>query len=263
MHPNWRKICDEYIKATSYDPAEMEEGWKGRKYDNKNRPPTYLTYPDAKVRIPLGEPQFTPSTDLWKLLRNRRSKRNFLPIPLTFNELNILLWGMQGITADMGDYQLRTTPSSGALYPIETYLLVNRVDGLKQGLYHLDVKGWTLEGLKLEDVADISYKVSMEQELAKISAVNFVWTAVMERCRAKYYERAYRYIWWDVGHIAENLHIVGNAIGLGVCSVGAWYDSEANKYLGIDGVGHFSVLFASVGKVEGEDWKKDRRPPNK
>lgn len=259
MHPKWQKISNDFIKATSYALGDLEEGWAA-KYDFANRPRTYLRYEEAHVRIPLGKPDFSASPPLWELLQQRRSRRNFLKTPMTLNELNILLWATQGITADMGDYQIRTVSSAGALYPIETYMLINNVEGLASGLYHLDVEQWCLEGLKLEDVSEIAYRFTENQEMTRRSAVNFVWTAVVERTRSKYKERAYRYIWWDVGHVAQNLHIAANALGLGVCTIGHWFDKEMNEYLGIDGTEHLSVLMASVGKVEGKDWLHDRRP---
>ncbi|PZE20571.1 SagB/ThcOx family dehydrogenase [Paenibacillus xerothermodurans] len=260
MHKDWEQICEQFIQATSYSPRELETMTRGRRYEQGQRPPTYLGYPRARVRVDLGEPHLTATPDLWEVIADRRSRRNFLDKPISLNVLNQLLWGTQGITADMGDYQLRTTPSAGALYPIETYLLVNNVEGLQKGLYHLNVKEWTLEGLKLEDVSELSYEFTLGQEMTKISAVNFVWTAMIPRTKTKYYERAYRYIWWDVGHIAQQLHILGNALQLGVCTIGAWYDSEVNKYLELDGRDHLSVLMAAVGQVEGEDWLEDRRP---
>lgn len=263
MHPDWRRICDEFMVATSYSPDEMESGWEGREYDRENRPETYLTYPDALARIELGEPDFPESPPLWKILADRRSKRNFLDVPMTLNELNVLLWGTQGIAQDMGDYQLRTAPSAGALYSVETYLVVNRVEGLQPGLYHLDVKGWALEALRLEDLSDEVCHALLDQEMVRAAGVNFLWTAVMERCRAKYYERAYRYVWWDSGHVSENLSLVATALGLGVCCIGAWYDDLLHELVGIDGVEHFGVMTATVGKIEGEDWLADRRGPPK
>ena len=98
------------------------------------------------------------------------------------------------------------------------------------------------------------------RKIPRRAAVNFAWTDVVERTRHKYQERAYRYIWWDVGHVAQNLHVAANALGLGVSTVGRWMDREMNRYLGIDGVSHLSVLMASVGKIAGGDWLKDRRP---
>lgn len=264
MKLNWRQIGDEFIQATSYkDSKEYIDTFKERPtYDYTLHNP-YLSYPDAKVKLPLGEPEFPNCPSLWAVLQERRSRRKYLDKQLTLNELNILLWSMFGITGVVDwaklPYKVRTVSSSGALYPIEGYMLISHVEGVEPGLYHLDVENWTLEGIKLEDVRDFSCDVAIGQELARRAAVNFVWTAVLPRCRDKYYERAYRYIFWDVGHIAQNLHIAGNALGLGVCSIGAWADEAMNDYIGIDGKEHFSILMASVGKVEGVDWLKDRR----
>lgn len=263
MHPDWRRICDEFLVATSYSPDEMEAGWEGRVYDRQGRPETYLTYPDALARIDLGQPEFPATESLWSILRDRRSKRNFLDRPMTLNQLNVLLWATQGITQDMGAYQLRTAPSAGALYAVETYLVVNRVEGLEPGLYHLDVCGWALEALRLEDLSGEVCHALLDQEMTRAAGVNFLWTAVMERCRAKYYERAYRYIWWDSGHVSENLNLAATALGLGVCCIGAWYDDLLHELVGIDGTEHFGVMTATVGTIEGSDWLADRRGPPK
>jgi SagB-type dehydrogenase family enzyme len=247
--------------ATSYSEDGFEAVWDGRTYDRDNRPATYLTLPGAVDRVELGEPQFPAGDSLWELLKNRRSRRNFIPEPMSLNELNCLLWSGQGITADMGDYQLRTAPSSGALYPIETYLVVNDVDGLEPGLYHLDVKGWALEALRLGDVRMAGHRALRTQAMTEHAAVNVVWTAVMPRCKAKYHERAYRYVWWDAAMVAENFLLAAEALKLGACAMGSWYDDKVHELLEIDGADHFSVLTASVGKVEGRDWLVDRRPP--
>ena len=266
MNENWRGICDDFISASSYESIETYSKDNSSRpiYDYSKHNP-YLSYPNTKVRIPLGKPIFSQPTDVWEVMANRRSRRNYLDIPLSLNELNILLWSTFGITGEVGlsgqkgSYKVRTVSSSGALYPIEAFMLISQVQGLEPGLYHLDVENWVLEGLKLEDVSEISFEASLHQEFTRHAAVNFVWTAVLPRCRDKYYERAYRYVLWDVGHIAQNLHIAGNAQGLGVCSIGGWADGVINDYLGIDGKEHLSILMASVGKVEGGDWLKDRR----
>ena len=103
-----------------------------------------------------GLPDRPEVPDFWSILEQRRSKRNFTPDALTLNELNLLLWASQGITADMGDYQLRTAPSSGALYPIETYLVVNRVVGLEPGIYHpvFKIGHWKAYGWGMCDSRD-------------------------------------------------------------------------------------------------------------
>ena len=261
MHRDWRRICDQFMEATSYTPEGWDAWWQDRSYDRDAAPPTYLNYPDAACRVALGEPDFPEGVDLWNTFRSRRSKRNFLAEPMALNALNVLLWSSQGITADMGDYQLRTAPSSGALYPIETYVVVNAVNGLQPGVYHLDVANWALEGLALGDHRRVAHEALRGQAMTEHAAVNIIWTAVVERCRAKYFERAYRYIWWDSAVVAENFLLAATGLGIGACTMGSWYDDLVHELLGIDGKEHVSVLTASVGPVEGQDWLVDRRPP--
>jgi SagB-type dehydrogenase family enzyme len=263
VHPDWQRICDEFMVATSYEEEGFDAMWEGRSYDPADRPETYLSHPDALARIPLGEPDFPPAPDLWQTLATRRSKRNFLDRALTLNELNVLLWSTHGITADMGAYQLRTAPSSGALFPVEVYLVVNDVEGLEPGLYHLSVEDWTLEALRLGDLREEGFQALRTQSMTRLAPVNIIWTAVMARCRAKYHERAYRYVWWDSAVVGQNFLLAAHALGLGASLMGSWYDDKAHTLLGIDGTTHFSVLTASVGRVQGEDWLTDRRPPPK
>ena len=47
-----------------------------------------------------------------------------------------LLYLSGGITAGLHGNARRAAPSSGALYPIEVYAVVHRVDGLEPGVYH-------------------------------------------------------------------------------------------------------------------------------
>jgi len=262
MHPDWRRIGEEFMQATSYTPEGWDEWWADRHYDRENRPPTYLSYPNAACHVRLEEPQPPPGVDLWQTFQQRRSKRNFLPESLQLNELNLLLWSCQGITADMGDYQLRTAPSSGALFPTETYLVVNAVEDLEPGIYHLDVQNWRLEGIRMGDFREAGHAALRGQTMTQHAAVNVIWTTVMERCLAKYFERAYRYIWWDAAAIMENFLLAATGLGLGACAMGSWYDDLTHELLGIDGKEHFSVLTASVGRIRGQDWLEDRRPPS-
>jgi SagB-type dehydrogenase family enzyme len=264
VHPEWRKICDDFVVATNYtSEEEIEEAFKTRKpFDYKTHNP-YLQYEEAVCRVSLGTPKFPQAQTIWEVFGNRRSRRRFIDSPISLNQLNVLLWCSQGQSAEIEapniklSYRLRTAPSSGALYPIETYLFVNSVAGIQPGLYHLDVKDWALEGLRLGDFKEEAYEGLVKQPHTRTAGVNVIWTAVLPRCRE--HERAYRYIWWDVGHISENLYLAATALGLGSVAMGAWYDTKINGSLGIDGVEHLAVLTAAVGVVEGFDWRSDRR----
>ena len=48
--------------------------------------------------------------------------------------------------------------------------------------------------------------------------------------------------------LCRNLYLVAEALGLGVCAIGAFYDKEVNGMLGLDGVEETAVNMAAVGR---------------
>ena len=56
---------------------------------------------------------------------------------MSLEELSFLLWATQGVRGLIRDglVTLRTVPSGGGMHPFETYLLVNRVEGVEPGIY--------------------------------------------------------------------------------------------------------------------------------
>ncbi len=81
------------------------------------------------------------------------------------------------------------------------------------------------------------------------ASVVFVWTAIAARSQWKYGERAFRYIYMDAGHIGENLYLSAEALGLGCCGVGAFYDDEVNQVIGVDGKEETAIYLGTVGTL--------------
>jgi SagB-type dehydrogenase family enzyme len=75
-----------------------------------------------------------------------------------------------------------------------------------------------------------------------------VWTAVFGRSKWKYRQRAYRYVYLDASHIAQNVALAAVALSLGSCQIAALYDDEANALLGVDGIEESTVYMTIVGK---------------
>jgi SagB-type dehydrogenase family enzyme len=212
-----------------------------------SRPPEKSS-PPAPQAPPLPPPSLEDGPGLWKALRERRSFRDYRPVPLSQKELSNLLWAAQGITEKTFAPWYRTSPSAGALHPIDTYLVVNRVEGLQPGLYFFDVVEFSL-GLKKEgDFSRPIANAALNQDLAAEAAAVFVWVAVIERSRQKYRQRAYRYIYLDCGHIAQNLYLAAEALNLGCCGIAAFFDDEVNDLVGVDGQEETAIYLATVGK---------------
>ena len=208
------------------------------------KPGSYKEYPVLK-RVMLADPGAITGMPLTELLNARKSTRRFQQRPISMEQLSYLLWASDGLLKTERRAEFRTAPSAGALYPIETYLVVNNVVGLKKGVYHYSAKGHFLEELKLGDFGEEISRAGLDQRMCARSAVVFVWTAVFSRTKWKYKERGYRYIYLDMGHIGQNLALSATSLGLGSCQIGALYDDEANMVIEVDG-DEESVIYMSV-----------------
>jgi SagB-type dehydrogenase family enzyme len=212
------------------------------------RGPEKAPAPVAPKTIPLPSPSLAGGPTLWEALEKRRSIRDYRPEPLSLQELSNLLWATQGITEKAFGPWYRTAPSAGALHPIDTYLVVNRVEGLVPGIYFFEVVEFSLVLKRAGDFADPLAQAALNQDMARTAAVVFVWVAVIQRSRQKYRQRAYRYIYLDCGHIAQNLYLAATALDLGCCGVAAIFDDEVNDLVGVDGQEETAIYLAMVGK---------------
>ena len=209
----------------------------------------YKVYPSGSRRVPLREPLRTGGVGLWSVLGQRRSRRVYSKDELTFDQISQLLWSAQGVTKEVGEYKLRTAPSGGALYPFETYVVSNRVRDLPSGKYHLEITTGSLVELELGEFnADLARACAGQRVVANAAAV-FLWTAIFARGAVKYGDRAYRYAYVDIGHLAENLHLGAEALGLGSCAIGAFFDDEVNEFIGVDGKVETAVYLMTVGAL--------------
>jgi SagB-type dehydrogenase family enzyme len=208
----------------------------------------FKNYPEAE-RLQLPEPDLSRPANLWQCLATRRSERNTAPDPLSLDELSKIMWAAQGVTAKAGIYLLRTAPSAGALYPFETYLYIDKVKEVPQGIYHFNVADFTLERLQEGNFNQLITAACLGQSVVRRAAVVFIWTAMMLRCMVKYRERAVRYIPMDLGHVCQNVQLASTGMGLGSCPIGAFYDDDINELLRVDGEEETVLYLITVGKL--------------
>jgi SagB-type dehydrogenase family enzyme len=236
-------IGDQFQAQTKYERDKLPGGG----LDWASKPDTYKRYPGVP-RLALSEPRVTGGTTIWDVMSRRRSARRFQGVLLAEAELSQILWAAQGITRRVQGYGFRTAPSAGALYPVETYLVVNSVEGIEPGVYHYAVESHGLEQLHSGDFRVAISRAALDQEMAARANVVLVWTAVFPRSKWKYRQRAYRYVYLDAGHIAQNVAMAAVALGLGSCQIAALYDGEANAVLGIDGIEESTIYMTVIGK---------------
>jgi SagB-type dehydrogenase family enzyme len=208
----------------------------------------YKKYPVDLRRVNLPDPETSGGLGLWSVLEKRRSRRLYTKDPVTLGQVSQLLWSAQGVTKEVKNYKLRTAPSGGALYPFETYVISNRVEGLDPGKYHFEITSHSLVELDRGDFNTDLARACAGQRVVQASACVFLWTAVFGRGTCKYGDRAYRYAYVDIGHLAQNLQLGAEALGLGACPIGAFFDDEVNSFIGIDGGSETAVYLMTVGR---------------
>jgi len=201
----------------------------------------------AVEKIKLPEPNFK-GLIFEEALRKRRSVRTYSKEALNLDEISQLLFSAQGITATYYSQRLRTAPSAGALYPFEIYLIVNWGEKIKPGIYHYLVEDHSLELLKEGDFRQRIKNAALGQEPGAEASVVFILTAVFERTTRKYGERGYRYISIEAGHIGQNILLQATSLGLGAVPIGAFFDEEVNRLLGLNGKQQSTIYLISVGK---------------
>jgi len=233
-------IGDRYHQETKYHRDRMDGGG----LDWPRQPELYKTYPQC-AKIALPKPQALAQMSIDDALKKRKSVREFTGDPLSIGQLSYLLWTAAGIQRTEHGYEFRTAPSAGALYPIETYLVVNNVEEVPQGVYHYAIQDHALEQLKAGSFGRDITVAALGQDMCYAAPVVFIWTAVFGRMKWKYKQRAYRYVYLDAGHIAENLALAAVSLGLGSCQIGALYDDEVNAVIDVDGTEE-SVIYMSV-----------------
>lgn len=206
----------------------------------------YLPY------LPTLEHYLPQKNDFRAVIEDRRTNRRYdTSIGLSQLQLSWLLWATQGVTgfSQKKGVTIRNVPSAGSRHPFETYLVINRVEGLPVGLYHYVPQKHAIYLVddSLETLQAINAS-TFEQKQVVTASVNYIWVAEVYRTSWRYQERAYRYLFIDAGHVCQNLYLAAESEGNAVCAIGAYKDDEANQALGLDGHEKFVIYMASVGK---------------
>ncbi len=166
-------------------------------------------------------------------IATRRSIRSYERVPLKIEQVAQVLWAAQGITDPRRG--LRATPSAGATYPLNVYLVVGEdaVVNLPAGIYRYDASSHSLIILRQGDVREELARAALEQPWVKEALISLVITAVYERTTSRYGSRGIRYAHIEVGHVGQNVYLQAVALGLGTVAAGAFYNDEVRVVLGV------------------------------
>jgi SagB-type dehydrogenase family enzyme len=250
------------MEQTRYKYAVRSDQQKGLP-----QPPLQAPYAGTPIDLPAPDEIEVAGIDLRSAIEARQSVRRYASDPLSLDELSWLLWCTQGVKDVRDSYAtLRTVPSAGARHAFETFLLVNRVEGLEPGLYRfLALEHKLLLVDQDPEIAEGITQACWDQRFVLSSAVTFLWVAIPYRMAWRYGQRGYRYMHLDAGHACQNLYLAAEAIGSGVCAIAAFSDEEMAHLLRLgqesplaptggdaQAGGPFVIYVATVGKKPAE-----------
>jgi SagB-type dehydrogenase family enzyme len=194
-------------------------------------------------RILLPEPEFKGMA-LEDAIAGRRSERDFSSEEMALSELSMLLWAGSGIT---GGQELRSAPSAGALYPIDIYVVPGRVVGASCGMYRYLPESHELALVKEGNFSKELYEASYGQPHIRNAAVLLVLISAPEKTVSKYGEAGEDYVLIEAGHIAQNILLQAESLGIKSVPVGGFDRQAAAASLGI-GRDKETIYIIAAGK---------------
>ncbi len=214
--------------------------------DWDNKPYPFKIYKDLPL-TPLPRDFSHPTKRSLETIRNSAPRE--VNNRLDLRTVAELLFFSAGLTRRMktnaGMYYMRASPATGALYPIELYLVCKGIEGLGPGVYHFSPHDFAL--VKLRD-DDYSSELAVAAGRAgSVQPLTLAFTSLAWRNAWKYETRSYRHWFWDSGVMAANLlatsisEDVATRIDLG------FVDPAVNRLLGLAAGKEATVALAQVG----------------
>ncbi|SFF83660.1 SagB-type dehydrogenase domain-containing protein [Duganella sp. CF458] len=186
---------------------------------------------EGLVSLPAGD---AAEADLARTILQRRSQRRFSDQPVELQQLASIL-------ADMAQAPLL----SGALH---ADLVVNRVTGLKPGVYRYRPARHALQPVQLGDFAAQARSAALDQDVIGDAAVVLILSTDSAKALGSG-ARGYRMAFLEAGLMGERWLLAAVARGLGACPVGAFYDEEAAALVNAQ-KGRWVLHFAALGRAQ-------------
>jgi SagB-type dehydrogenase family enzyme len=234
-------------KDTKYQRSEAEDFSSLRELAKQKPLPLRRKQYSGVKSVRLSKPNISGEFD--RVLQQRRTWREFSRKPLDLRQLETLLWfsfGVQGWARipGVGRLPLKTSPSGGALHPLQVYALIRNVRGIGPGIYHYDDEGHCLDRLRAGCSKAELKKLLADQDWFSGCAFVIFLTAMFQRSQWKYeHPRAYRVVLAEAGHVCQTFCLTATWLGLAPFCTMALADTKIEQALGVDGVAE-SVIYA-------------------
>ena len=151
------------------------------------------------------------------------------------------------LTYSNGTSYMRAASATGALYPIELYVICQDILGLKAGVYHFNPLDFALTQLRQGDYRNELASSSGENHSIKSAPATIALTSFAWRNAWKYQDRSYRHWFWDSGVIAANLLATTVSAGIKTEIIIGFQDAMVDRLLCLNEKVEATVALAPLG----------------
>jgi len=175
------------------------------------------------LSILLPKPKLKGEKSIEECIYNRESVRSYKDSIIEIEKISQILWSAQGKRG----YK-RTVPSAGATYPLELYITLKG-----KGYFHYNLEKHLLEVITEVDLSRKLARACWDQNFIAEAYLNIIICAKFSRTTQGYDQRGVRYVFIEVGHCAQNIHLESVSLGLGSVPIGAFEDEKVKSVLNL------------------------------
>ena len=246
-----------YHEATNHSEISL---MASRHYlEWNNRPMPFKVYTDNLPTYSLPTDFPVPTMDALASISHRhynhnsgiRIDSNMFYNNITLKDIAEILFFSAGITREMrhnyGTYYTRAASATGALYPIELYIVCRNLSpNLKAGVYHFCPAEFNLTKIRSGDyLTQLSAAAGNNSNILN-SQITIIFTSFAWRNAWKYQARSYRHWYWDSGVIAANLLAVITSMKLFAELVMGFVDDMLNDLLRLEKQKEATIVMAAI-----------------
>ena len=264
----------DYHEATKHSEASLMTSRHYLDFNNKPIPfKIYLELPSISLPISFPTPEVNALSCISGMINQRshhdtnglttttktsRNSNNSSNTPeLDAENLAEILFFSAGITREMkypyGNYYMRAASATGALYPIELYVVCDDISSnLMAGVYHFSPADFSLTQIRKGTYMRYLAAAANNHDIAN-SAITVVFTSFAWRNAWKYQARSYRHWFWDSGVIAANLLATTYAMGLPTRITMGFLDDNVSQLLCLEDQREAAIAMAAIGRGRSKD----------
>ena len=248
------KNAIDYHEATKHSEISL---MTSRHYlDLDNRPLPFKTYIDlssSPLPLDFSQPALNAIASISRIYpqSSETATTDTVTTVLDIKSVAEILYFSGGITREIkypfSTYYMRAASATGALYPIEFYIICQDLADLKAGVYHFGPADFSLNQIRTGDYRRELAVAAGDNGAIVTAPITIVFTSFAWRNAWKYQARSYRHWFWDSGVIAANLLATTVSMALPTRLITGFVDDKVSRLLCLEDQREAPVAMAAIG----------------